>query len=64
MAGLNYGNKFRRVEDWAYKIGVFYAPKIKKWIVRINKNSSYTTIAQFDKKEDADERYKSAVAGF
>ncbi|MEK6883896.1 MAG: hypothetical protein AABY22_29975 [Nanoarchaeota archaeon] len=62
MGGFNYGNKYRRGGYWAYKVGVFYAPKIKKWIVRINKKSSYTTIAQFDKKEDADECYKSELA--
>jgi CRISPR/Cas system CMR-associated protein Cmr5 small subunit len=59
MAGLNYGNSFTKKRGMYKnkKVGVSYAELADKWIVRILKNGTVTTIAQFKTKEEADEYY-------
>lgn len=51
--GLDYGNRFRIVSDWAYSEGVFYADKIDKYIVRIREGKSIKTMSAHEKESDA-----------
>ncbi len=59
MAGLNYGNTYTKKRGMYRNknIGVSYADKIDKWIVRVLKKGVVTTIAQFKTKDEADEYY-------
>lgn len=61
MSGLNYGYKYTIRKNILKNkpVGVGYADKIKKWIVRIYKNNTkqVITIAKFDKKLDAEIYY-------
>jgi hypothetical protein len=58
MAGLNYGNSFRRTKrrDKSEQSveGVSYGEIIKKWIVRIKINNRLSSIGAYDTKEEAD----------
>ena len=68
MSGLNYGYKYCRLHQFSE--GVSWADKIGKWIVRVKRYGKghnghtqfLTTIGSYDKKEDADECYRRAVA--
>jgi len=64
MAGLNYGRSFTlNAGDYKNrKEGVFYMPKIKKYIVRIKKGGGVTTISQHKNEAEAYKAYECAVA--
>lgn len=59
MAGLNYGNRFKRRTDWAFSEGVFYADSIDKWIVRVLRKGKYTTLSQHKTEEEAEKAFNS-----
>lgn len=63
MAGLNYGYSYTK-KAGMYKnktVGVCFAKKLNKWIVRVYKNRTkiVTTVASFETKEAAEEFYKN-----
>jgi hypothetical protein len=63
MGGLNYGRKYTRIKG--REIGVMFAPKIKKWIVRIpvrrpnggQIGMAVSTIGSFATEIEANEAY-------
>ena len=59
MSGLNYGYSYtKRAGMFKNKtVGVSYADKSKKWIVRVYKNGTkqVITVASFETKEVAEE---------
>ena len=60
MAGLNYGYSYtkKRGMHKNKKVGVSYAELAHKWVVRVLKNGTVTTVAGFKTKEEADKYYK------
>jgi hypothetical protein len=63
MAGLNYGRKYM-AKPFTFPEGVSFVEKLNKWIVRVKKQkANLTTIAQFDKKEDAEKYYNDFLLG-
>lgn len=59
MAGLNYGNRFKRYKPWSYKEGIFYVEQIDKWIVRVTIGATKrtTTISKHETEEEAQEAF-------
>ena len=59
MAGLKYGNSYRMQNRYeTNKEGVFFASRIKKYIVRIKIKGTISTISQHKKEENANSAYK------
>jgi hypothetical protein len=57
MAGLNYGNSFKKYNSLPNKEGVFYSNKSNKWVARVlNENNKYISIGQ-----DSDEIKATAI---
>ena len=54
MAGLNYGNRFRKRHAWYGKDGCFFVPQRNEWIVRINNK----TLTSFKNKTEAEKFYQ------
>ena len=59
---LNQNNKKKLVTDWAYKEGVFQM-RNNKWIARVRKGSSLTTLSQHNTQEDAQVVYDNFYKG-
>lgn len=65
MSGLNYGRNFKRFNDEQFpnEEGVFFSQSSKKWVVRVLnqgidfKIRSFRSVAQFDIKIKAQEKY-------
>ena len=61
MSGLNYGYSYTKKAGMFKNktVGVSYADKAKKWIVRVYKSGTMqvTTVASFETKEAAEDFY-------
>lgn len=66
MAGINYGDTFTmrhgKKQRLAMKVGVSFSDFSGKWIVRIaGRMNKISSVAQFDTKQEAENKYEELL---